>query len=91
MITSDFQYISMDLVYLVVFEVFVFGESLFLHLRMEVINVLSHNAHLFVLAFEVLQDFRESKVPLVGLGFRFYLIKIAQPLPCLLRMLRVEG
>ena len=87
MIASDFQYIPMDLVYLVVFEVFIFGKSLFLHLGMEVIDVLGNNAYLFVLASEILQYFRQSKVSLVGLGLRFYLIKIAQPLPCLLRML----
>jgi len=58
MIAPYFEDISMDLEYLVVFKVFIFGKSLFFDLRMEVIDILCHNAHLFVLSFEILQYFR---------------------------------
>ena len=62
-----------------------------LRLLMQVVNILSHYTHLFLFWFQKLNYLCQSKVAFVRLCFHFYLVKVSQPLPSLLRMLSIES
>jgi hypothetical protein len=81
-ITTNFQYIPMDLINGIVLEIFPLIFSLLFSLYVEIVNVLGHYDTGLASAHQLFHDLGQTYMAFVGFGFYFYLVEITQPFPC---------
>lgn len=76
MVASDLQDVSMDLIYRVILNVFVFCYPLIFYFSVEIIDVLGNDTDLFTSSPQVFNHLREKNMSFVRLCFHFELIKV---------------